>query len=76
MTSPDPQENPNLFLCTHLRDLHWEKNFSHEDMDTLVTKIELWISSHYQLELSKQNNVNYDIINFLQNLTDNYITHR
>lgn len=76
MLSSDPQENPNLSLYSHLRNLHWEKNFSHADIDALMAKVESWLSSHHQLELSKKSNVNYDIINFLQTLTDNYLIHR
>lgn len=76
MNTSDLQENPNLSLYSHFRELHWKNNFSHEDMDDLMTKVESWIFGHYQLELSKKDNVNYDIINFLQTLTDNYLTHR
>jgi hypothetical protein len=75
MNAIDQSTNPNLVLYSHLRDLHWTKQFSQEDMILLISKIEDWIYCHNQEELNKNNDINYDTINTLQTLADNYLIH-
>lgn len=44
-------------------------------MILLISKIEDWIYCHNQEELNKNNDINYDTINTLQTLADNYLIH-